>query len=386
MNRKLRMGMVGGGPDAFIGEVHRKAARMDGDIELIAGAFSSDAAKSRQAGATLCLDPARVYPSYARMIEEERRLGPDKRIDFVTIVTPNHLHFPIARDFLKAGFHVIVDKPMTLDAREAIELQTIVRETGLVLALTHNYTGYPMVKLARDIVRQDDLGKIRKIVVQYPQGWLSLPLEQEGVKQAQWRTDPKRQGPSGCIQDIGSHAENLAEYITGLQIKEVCADLTSFVEGRQLDDDGNCLVRFEGGAKGILFASQVSVAHENDLAIWVHGEKGSLEWHQENPNYLYEYRIDEPVRTWRRGNGCVAAKSPAAGKATRIPFGHPEGFIEAFANVYLNAAAAIRAHVERKEWDPAEHDYPTVDDGVRGMRFIEAAVESSRQGATWVSV
>jgi predicted dehydrogenase len=382
--RELRMGMVGGGPGAFIGEVHRKAARMDGGIRLVAGAFSSDPEKSRQTGREQHLDPRRVYGGVPEMIRGELSLPPGERIDFVSIVTPNHLHFPLARDFLRAGFHVVCDKPMTLNVREALALRAIVRKSKKVFALTHNYTGYPMVKLARDMVRQGDLGRVLKIIVQYPQGWLIHPIESRGSKQAEWRTDPKRSGAAGCMGDIGTHAENLAEYITGLRIREICADLTTFVPGRRLDDDGNCLVRFERGAKGILFASQISVGEENGLTIRVYGQKRSLEWFQEHPNELHVRGIDQPVQVWRRGNGYVAAKSPAAARATRLPFGHPEAFIEAFANIYVNAAATIRAALDGVKPDPLALDFPTVDDGVRGMRFIEAVVQSSRLGAKWV--
>ena len=386
MDRKLRMGMVGGGPGAFIGDIHRKAARMDGGIELVAGAFSSNARKSKQTGREQYIRSRRAYRGYEEMIEKELKLSRDDRIDFVTIATPNDMHFPIARDFLQAGFHVICDKPMTLNVREALALEKVVRESRRVFALTHNHTGYPMVKLARDMVKQGDIGKTLKIVVQYPQGWLIHPIERSGAKQAEWRTDPGRSGAAGCMGDIGTHAENLVEYITGLKIKEVCADLNRFVKGRRLDDDGNCLLRFRGGARGVLFASQVSVGKENDLAICVHGEKKSLEWHQEYPNDLRVCRIDGPVEVWRRGNDYVAEKSPAAGRATRLPFGHPEGFIEAFANIYVNVADTVRARIERRKADPLALDFPDVKAGVRGMQFIEAVVKSSARGARWVKM
>jgi predicted dehydrogenase len=359
---------------------------MDGGIRLVAGAFSSDPEKSRQTGREQRLDPRRVYGGVSEMIRGESSLPPGERMDFVSIVTPNHLHFPMSRDFLRAGFHVVCDKPMTLNVREALALRDIVRKSKKVFALTHNYTGYPMVKLARDMVRQGDLGRVLKIVVQYPQGWLIHPIERRGSKQAEWRTDPKRSGVAGCMGDIGTHAENLAEYVTGLRIREICADLTTFVPGRRLDDDGNCLVRFERGAKGILFASQVSVGEENGLAIRVHGRKRSLEWFQEHPNELHVRGIDQPVQVWRRGNGYVGAKSPAAARATRLPFGHPEAFIEAFANIYVNAAATIRTALGGVKPDPLALDFPTVDDGVRGMQFIEAVVKSSRLGAKWVKL
>lgn len=383
-SRKLRMGMVGGGPGAFIGEVHRKAARMDGQIELVAGSFSSDPEKSKKTGFEQFLGPDRIYGNWQEMIQKETR-RPDG-IDFVSIVTPNHLHFPVAAGFLKAGFHVVCDKPMTLDLKEARELRNIVRKSGKVFALTHNYTGYPMVKLARDMVKAGDLGALRKIIVQYPQGWLYNALEKSGAKQAVWRTDPLMSGAAGCMGDIGTHAENLAEYITDLRIVELCADLNTFVEGRRLDDDGHCLVHWEKNVKGILYASQVSVGEENGLAIRVYGDKAGLEWHQENPNYLHLKRPDAPVEVWCRGNGYVAARSPAAARAARIPFGHPEGFIEAFANIYINVAETIRASIAKVEPDPLALDFPTVKDGVRGMQFIETVVKSAKLGAKWVKL
>jgi predicted dehydrogenase len=384
--RMLRMGMVGGGPGAFIGDVHRKAARMDGQIELVAGVFSSSSRKSKQTGREQFVDPKRTYGSYQEMIAGELALPDDQRIDFVSIVTPNHLHFPVARDFLLAGFHVVCDKPMTFNVKEAQQLKRIVEQTGKVFALTHNYTGYPMVKLARDMIRQRDLGKILKVVVKYPQGWLIKRIEKMGAKQAEWRTDPKRSGASACMGDIGTHAENLVEYMTDLKIKRICADLTKFVNGRLLDDDGNCLVQFEGGAKGVLYASQISIGKENDLTIDVFGDKKSLRWRQEDPNYLLVRQDDVPNMTWSRGNDYVARKSAAAARATRLPAGHPEGFFEAFANIYLNAAETIRASIAGVKPDPLAHDFPTVDDGLRGMQFIEAVVKSAKGGAKWVTM
>jgi len=380
------MGMVGGGPGAFIGEVHRKAARLDGGVDIVAGAFHIDPAKSAEMGRILCIDPARAYPDYKTMIKKELALGPDKRIDFVSITTPNNWHFPIAKDFLKAGFHVMCEKPMTMDVAQAKALKKIVKKSGKIFGLMHNYTGYPMVKLARDMVKQGDLGKILKIVVQYPQGWLIRPIERQGQQQASWRTDPRQSGASGCMGDIGTHAENLAEYITGLKISEICAELTTFVKGRRLEDDGNCLVRYNNGARGLLFASQISIGEENGLAIWVYGENKSLEWHQEHPNYLYVKVIDGPVQVWRRGNDYIKAKSPAAARATRIPFGHPEAFLEAFANNYVNFTETVRAKIDRKKVDPLALDFPDVDDGLRGMQFIETVVKSSQKGAVWLKM
>jgi predicted dehydrogenase len=380
------MGMVGGGPGAFIGDVHRRAACLDGDVQLVAGAFSASPAKSRRKGRELGLHHARCYRSYDEMVERELALPPAERIDFVSIVTPNHMHFPVARAFLAAGFHVVCDKPMTLDVPEARRLKTLVAKSRRVFALTHNYTGYPMVKLARDLVRQRALGPLRKIVVQYPQGWLATRLEQTGHKQAGWRTDPKQSGAAGCIGDIGTHAENLAEYITGLRIIELSADLTTFVRGRRLDDDGSVMLRFQRGVRGLLFASQVSVGEENGLAISVYGEDKGLEWRQENPNVLRVKSQNGPLEVWSRGNSYVAERSPAAARATRLPAGHPEAFLEAFANVYRNAADTIRARNTRTRADPLALDFPTADDGLRGMLFIEAVVRSSRSARKWLKV
>ncbi|NQU44791.1 Gfo/Idh/MocA family oxidoreductase [bacterium] len=378
--------MVGGGPGAFIGEVHRKAARLDGGVDLVAGAFDVDPAKSRAMGKELNLDPARAYDNYKTMIEEELKRPEGDRIDFVTIAVPNNWHFPIAKAFLEAGFHVHCEKPMTLDVAQAQELKQIVAKSRKVFGLHHNYTAYPMVKLARDMVRQGDLGPIRKIVVQYPQGWLATAIEKTGQMQASWRTDPKQSGAAGCIGDIGTHAENLAEYISGLRVVELCADLTAFVKGRKLDDDGNVLLRFQKGAKGLLHASQISIGKENDLAIWVSGEKASIEWHQEDPNYLKVYKSGQPTEIWSRGNDYVAAKSPAAARATRLPSGHPEAFIEAFANIYRNVTDTIRAKLEGRKPTELELDFPNVNDGLRGMQFIETVVKSSKNGAEWTKM
>ena len=384
--RRLRMGMVGGGPGAFIGDVHRRAACIDGDVELVAGAFASDAARSRRKGRELGLSPGRVYASYADMAAGERARPAGDRIDFVSVVTPNHLHFPVAMAFLEAGFHVVCDKPMTVTVDEARELRRAVRKSGRVFALTHNYTGYPMVKLARDLVRRGDLGPLRKVVVEYPQGWLATRLERTGMKQAEWRTDPDRSGGSGCMGDIGTHAENLAEYVTGLRIVELCADLTTFVGGRPLDDDGNVLVRFQKNVRGVLHASQVSVGEENALALRVYGEQKGLEWRQEEPNTLRVRSNDGPVEVWSRGQGYVAAASPAAARASRLPAGHPEAFLDAFANVYRNAADTIRARRAGAEPDPLALDFPTADDGLRGMLFIDALLESAGSNRKWTRV
>ncbi len=379
LNRKLRYGMVGGGPGAFIGAVHRKAAALDGEIELVAGAFSSDPEKSRQMGAMLHLDPRRVYRSYEEMVEKEAALPPEERIDFVSIVTPNHLHYPIAKAFIEAGFHVVCDKPMTTTLEEAEELCRLVARHDVLFALTHNYSGYPMVKQARAMVQEGLLGEIRKIVVEYPQGWLATPLEQTGQKQAAWRTDPKLAG-AGALGDIGSHAEHLARYITGLELDRLCADITTFVPGRKVEDDANLLVHYQNGARGILYASQVSVGEENNLRIRVYGTKASLEWHQEEPNYLYVRYSDRPEEVYKRGNEYLA---PAARRASRLPSGHPEAFIEAFANIYLNFARTLKARLAGEKPDPLDLDFPTVQDGARGVHFILTALESGRRRA-WV--
>lgn len=380
MNRKLRFGMIGGGRGAFIGAVHRIAAIMDGKAELVAGAFSSDAARSKASGADLFLDPARVYGSYREMAKAEAKKAASQRLDFVVIVTPNHQHFPPAKLFLETGFNVVLDKPATFDLAEAKKLRGIVKKSKKVLVLTHNYTGNVMVKQARELVANGTVGDIRKIVVEYPQGWLSTFLEKTGQKQASWRTDPKRSGAAGCMGDIGTHAENLARYITGLHIDSLCADLTTFVKGRKLDDDGNVLVRYRGGAKGVLHSSQISIGDENMLNIRVYGTKAGLEWRQEFPNELVVKFADQPRQIWRRGNGYL---SPRVGQFTRIPAGHPEGYLEAFANIYLEAFRAIGAEVEGKR-PPKDLDFPTIDDGVEGMVFIETVVKSSKAGAKWL--
>ncbi len=382
-NRKIRMGMVGGGRDAFIGGIHRIAASIDQQIELVCGAFSSTPEKSKASGEDFMLDPARCYGTMEEMMEKEAALPADQRMDFVTIVTPNHMHFPAAKAALEAGFHVLSDKPATFDKAQSLELKKIIETSGKLYGLTHNYTGYPLVKQAREMVKQGELGEIRKIIVEYHQGWLATRLEADGAKQAEWRTDPKRSGAAGCMGDIGTHAENLAEYVTGLAIKELAADLTAFVPERALDDDGNVLLRFENGAKGVLTASQVAVGTENGLTLRVYGEKGGLEWNQQEPNTLIVHKLGEPSRSMRTGNDYVCE---AAAENSRTPFGHPEGYLEAFANIYRNFADHIRA-VEAGE-RPSEKvlDYPCIDDGIRGMAFIEAVVESSKNNAAWTSL
>ena len=359
MNRKLRMGMVGGGRGAFIGQVHRMAANLDGKIELVAGCFSSDPEKSRLSGEDFFLDPTRVYSSYQEMAEKEA--AREDKVDFVSIVVQNHLHFPVAKAFLEAGFHVICDKPLTHDYEQALELREVVRKSGCVFVLTHNYTGYPMVKEARRMVRDGELGRILKIVAEYPQGYAVGDVEGDGQgKINNWRSDPKIAGISNCMGDIGTHAHNLVRYITGLEITEICSELTTFIPGRTLDDDGNNLVRFEGGARGIIHASQISNGDENALKY-----------------------ANAPRKTYRRGNDYISEAAAGHG-FTRTPFAHPEGFIEAFANIYL---AAVRAISDRIDGNPAPeggYDFPTVDDGVAGVAFIRASVESSASDQKWL--
>ncbi|WP_404421026.1 Gfo/Idh/MocA family protein [Nibricoccus sp. IMCC34717] len=381
MNRKLRMGMVGGGRGAFIGAVHRMAAALDGKIELVAGCFSADAEKSRLSGQDLHLNPTRVYGTFEEMARAEAALPANERIDFVSIVTRNNTHFAAAKAFAERGIHVICDKPLAFTFAEAKKLRAIVEKSGVIFALTHNYTGFPMVKQAREFVQAGKLGKLIKVIVEYPQGYAlgALGSGQEG-KISNWRMDPSVSGSSNCMGDIGTHAHNLATYITGLEIEEVCAELSTFIPGRPLDDDGNCLLRFKGGAKGILFASQVSSGEENNLRIRVHGTKGGLEWRQEDPNELYLRSHEAPTQVWRRGNDYVSAETK---RFTRTPFGHPEGYIEAFANIYVEAARAIADRVDGKRSKQA-YDFPTIVDGVRGMAFIETVVKSSRAGAKWV--
>ncbi|MBE0537516.1 MAG: Gfo/Idh/MocA family oxidoreductase [Phycisphaerae bacterium] len=383
LDRTLKMGMVGGGPGAFIGEVHRKASRLDGGVELVGGAFDIDPRKSKQMAKDLILDKKRCYGTYKELIEKELQLPEGERMDFVAVCTPNNWHYPIARALLEAGFHVMCEKPMTLTVAEARSLVEIVKKTKCVFGLMHNYTGYPMVKLARDMVRGGRLGAVRKIVVKYPQGWLATAIEKTGQMQASWRTDPKQSGGSGCGGDIGTHAENLAEYIAGLQIQEMCADLTSFVKGRKLDDDVNCLLKFNKGVKGVLHASQISVGEENNLAISVHCETGSIEWHQEHPNYLYVREMGQPEHVYKRGNDYVGAISAAAARGTRLPSGHPEAFLEAFANNYVNFTDTIRCKIARVKPDPLMDDFPKVTDGLRGMLFLDTLITSAKSKQKW---
>jgi predicted dehydrogenase len=382
MSRKIRYGMVGGGRGAFIGAVHRIAAALDQQIELVCGAFSSDPERSKASGADLYLPADRCYGTFQEMITKEKALPADQRMDFISIVTPNHMHFPPAKMALENGFHVLSDKPACFDLAQSKELAEIVKQSGLLYGLTHNYTGYPLVKQAREMIASGKLGKIRKVVVEYPQGWLATRLEESGQKQAGWRTDPAQSGAGGCVGDIGTHAENLAEYITGLKIKELAADITSFVEGRLLDDDANMLLRFDNGAKGVLHCSQISVGEENNLNIRVYGETGSLEWHQREPNTLVK-SLDQPMQVYRTANGYLC---PAALAAGRTPPAHPEGYLEAFANIYKNFAQHLRCLIDQKTPDALTLDYPKIEDGVRGMAFIEAVVASSKANAAWTKL
>lgn len=375
------MGMVGGGRGAFIGGVHRRAAALDGDIELVAGAFSSDPKKSTLSGKDFYLDPSRVYGSYQEMAEKEKALPEGERIDFVTIVVQNYLHFEVAKTFLKAGFNVICDKPVTYNLAQARELRKIINKSKKVFALTHNYTGYPMVKLAKQMVRKGELGDIIKVVCEYPQGYAITALTGEDKAISNWRANPEIAGISNCMGDIGTHAENLVHYITGLEIDKMCADLSVNIPGRKLDDDGNVLIRFKGGARGIIYASQVSNGDENDLNIRVYGTKKSIEWHQEEPNDLLVKDARTPRQVYRRGNSYVTG--PAA-EHTRIPFGHPEGFIEAFANVYNCASVAIRDEIAGKYPRKSGYDFPDIRDGMIGMAFIETVVKSSNSKEKWV--
>lgn len=383
MSRKLRMGMIGGGRGAFIGAIHRMAAGIDGQIELVAGALHVDPEEALLSGQDLFLDPKRTYKSYHEMFEKESQLPEGERMDFVSIVTPNHVHFEPAKLALENGFNVVCEKPLSFSLEEALQLQKLVEDTGLTFALTHTYTGYPMVKQAREMCKSGVLGKIRKVVVEYPQGWLSTPLEHEGNQQASWRTDPKKSGKAGSVGDIGTHAENLAETITGLKIEELSADVSTFVENRLLDDDANVLLRFDNGAKGVLHCSQISAGEENALNIRIYGEKGGLQWHQHDPNTMYVKWLDKPMEVYRTGQGYMGAMAAAH---SRTPAGHPEGYLEAFANIYRNFAKVVQARLDGKTPDEVYMDFPTVEDGVRGMKFIDAVIESGKQNAAWTKI
>ncbi len=371
-NNKYRFGMVGGGEGAFIGAVHRMAAELDGLAEIVCGCFSKDPQKSLSSGTGLYgLAADRCYASFTEMMQAEAALDPAQRMQFVVIATPNHVHFPVAKAAMEHGFHVVCDKPVTFSLDEALQLKKIRDRVDCQFAVTHNYTGYPMIKEARELVASGRLGNIRRVNCEYLQGWLAVEAGEN--KQAEWRTDPSRSGVAGCFGDIGSHAENLVSYVTGLEIDSLCADLSTFVPGRQLDDDGNVLLRFKGGARGVISASQIAVGKENDLKLQVYGEAGGLEWSQTEPNSLVVRWADAPLEIRRTGGPANSARST---DATRIPPGHPEGYLEAFAEVYRNFYRALDSDTTA--------DFPSLEDGIRGMRFIESVVESHQAGAQWL--
>ncbi len=378
-SRRLRLGMVGGGQGAFIGAVHRLAARMDDRYELVAGALASDPGRARASAAELGLDPSRSYGTYEEMAEAEA--AREDRIDAVSIVTPNHVHHPASKAFLERGIHVICDKPLTTTLEDALDLVETVERTGLVFGLTHNYAGYPMVRQAREMVAAGELGEIRVVQVEYAQDWLATRLEATGQKQAEWRTDPARSGAGGCIGDIGTHAFHVAAFVTGLEASELSAELSTFVEGRAVDDNVQVMLRYGNGARGMLWASQVAPGNENALRLRVYGEKAGLTWHQEHPNQLLVAELGQPPRTVSRAGPGAGG---AAAHATRVPAGHPEGYLEGFANLYTDLAEVITARLEKREPAPESRTVPTVVDGARGVKFITAAIESSRAGGAWV--
>ena len=375
----MRIGMVGGGKDAFIGGVHRIALRLDGNYELVAGSFSSNFDNSKETGKDLGLAEDRIYETYQEMAEKESARSDG--IHVVAIVTPNHLHVPIAKIFAEKGMHIICDKPLALSTKEAIELKNIVESKKIIFALTHNYTGYPMVRHARSLIQKGDLGSIRVVQAEYPQDWLTTKAEDSGLKQAEWRTDPKRSGDGGCIGDIGTHAFNLIRFITGLEVDELSADIHTFVKGRLLDDNAQIMLRFKGGAKGAIWSSQVAVGNENNLKIRVFGENGGLEWRQEDPNYLYYTKFGHPTQKITRGSGSA---SEEANNVTRIPPGHPEGYLEGFANIYSDVYKRLFAQTNQQNYDQSNDCYPTIYDGVEGMRFIETVLESNNNNSKWV--
>ncbi len=380
MENRIRLGMVGGGQGAFIGAVHRLAARMDDHYDLLAGAFSSNAERAHASALEVGVDASRSYADFADMAKAEG--AREDGIEVVSIVTPNHMHYPVARAFLQAGIHVICDKPMVLNYSQAASLSALVADTGLIFAVTYNYSGYPMVRQAREMIARDELGAIRVVQVEYPQDWLATDIEKSGQKQAAWRTDPARSGSGGAIGDIGSHAYHLASFVSGLKLQSLCADITTFVEGRRLDDNANVMLRFEGGARGMLWASQVATGNENALRLRIYGEKGGLDWSQENPNQLWFTPLGKPKRLITRGG---AGSTESAGRITRIPAGHPEGYLEGFATLYSEIAAAIIARRSGKKVD-REVLFPSVDDGAEGIAFIEAVVQSSAMNSGWVTL
>jgi len=381
MTRRIRYAMVGGGRDAFIGAVHRAAMALDGQYALVAAALSSTPEKSRASGRDLGLPEERNHGTWQELLADERRRGADERADVVVLVTPNHLHFEPARAFVDAGFHVVCDKPLVHTLAQAEELAALVAARGTLFAVTYNYTGYPMVREARELVRSGAIGAVRKVVVEYHQGWLAGALESSDNKQSEWRKDPARGGPAGAMADIGSHAENLVATVTGLELESLCADLAAFGPGRQLDDDAGLLLRFAGGARGLMSASQVAAGSENDLRLRVYGERGLLDWRQEEPNLLVHAPGDGPRRILTRNSPGLSA---AARRACRLPPGHPEGFIEAFANLYQGVAADLRVRAAHGRPATAEEaEYPRIGDGVRGVRFIEKTVASARGDVKW---
>jgi predicted dehydrogenase len=381
--RRLRCAMVGGGRDAFIGAVHRHAMALDGRIELVAGALSSHPAKALASGRDLGLQDERNHGSWQELLDHELSLPAHERVDFVSIVTPNHVHYEVAKAFAEAGFHIVCDKPLVHTSAQAEELVQIARASGIVFAVTYNYCGYPMVRQAREMVAAGVLGEIRKVVVDYHQGWLATQVERQGNKQADWRTDPARSGIAGTMGDIGSHAENLVSTVTGLQVESLCADLHTFIPGRLLDDDASLLLRFNGGARGVLLASQIAAGCENDLRLRVFGSNGSLDWRQEEPNTLVHSPVDAPRQVLTRGSPWLGR---AARQACRLPPGHPEAFLEAFANIYLGIAAEILARLQGLAADPVDADYSRVEDGARGVRFIEATLASAGSERKWTPV
>jgi predicted dehydrogenase len=372
--------MIGGGQGAFIGAVHRIAARIDGDYELVCGAFSSNAEKSKASGIALGLSPERSYASYEELIEKEKQLPEDQRVQVISIVTPNHVHFGPTKMALENGFHVVLDKPMTFSLAEAKELEKVVKASNKLFCLTHTYTGYPMVKEAKQLIKAGKIGKVRKVYVEYPQGWLATPLESEDNKQASWRTDPGKSGIAGAMGDIGTHAFNLMEYVTGLEVTQLCADINIVVEGRKLDDDGAVLIKLNNGASAVLTATQIAAGEENNIKIRVYGETGSLEWQQWDANTLIVKPINKPWEIWRAGSGYV---SSYASHNSRTPGGHPEGYLEAFANLYHNFALCVKAQTEGTQPSPEAQDYPGIADGVRGMAFIENVIESGKSDVKW---
>lgn len=380
MDRKIRLGMVGGGPDAFIGAVHRKAAALDGHFDLVCGAFSRSYEKSKETGEALHLNSDRIYESYDQMFEEELKRPENERMDAVSIVTPNHVHFDPAKKALQNGFHVIIDKPITFTLEEAKELEELTESSGCVLALTHTYTGYPMIKEAKQRIEAGQIGDLRKIYVEYPQGWLATPLESDGNKQASWRTDPEKSGAGGAIGDIGTHAANLAEYVSGLEITHLCADVRTAVEGRKLDDDSSALLKFGDDVSGVLMATQIATGEENDLKIRLYGSKGGFEWTHTDPNTLLYKPHEEPAQILRAGTGYL---KDLAAKNTRLPAGHPEGYLEAFANIYVEFATAVNDHKNGEYKSSDDYDFPDVAEGVRGLAFVVNMLKSSDSDQKW---